>query len=339
MKRKAYRINKTGSIRNLILVEEELAELKANEICVEVKSIGLNFADLFAIWGLYSATPKESFIPGLEYSGIVIKKGSGVSDFKIGEKVIGLTRFGAYATIVNIDAAYVFKLPGNWNFNEGSSLLVNSLTAYYALKVLGNIKNNKTVLIHSAAGGVGIYANRIAKKFNAFTIGTIGNETKRNLLNKEGYNKVIVRSKNFKPQLKESLGNRNLDIVLESIGGEIFKDSFSLLAPEGKLITFGSANFATPGSRPNPFKLVYKYLTRPKIDPMKMINTNRAVMGFNLIWLWEKKDELQNYFMEIQKLNLQKPIVGKEFMFEDLHKAINYLQSGKSVGKVVVKIS
>jgi alcohol dehydrogenase len=145
-----------------------------------------------------------------------------------------------------------------------------------------------------------------------------------------------VRGKNFKQQLSEVLCKRLLKIVLESIGGKIFKDSYSLLAPEGRLITYGSANFATPSSRPNPIKLIYKYLTRPKIDPMKMINTNRAVMGFNLIWLWEKKGELQNYFDEIQKLNLAKPIIGETYSFEDLHRAIQYLQSGKSIGKVVV---
>ena len=337
MLRKVYRINKTGSIKNLILIEENLKEPESNEVCIEVKSIGLNFADLFAIWGLYSATPKESFIPGLEFSGVVIKKGSNVKNYEVGDEIIGLTRFGAYATHVNVNENYIFKLPQNWNFVEGTSLLVNSLTAYYALKILADIKDNKTVLIHSAAGGVGIYANRIAKKFNAFTIGTIGSNSKIRTLKEEGYDRIIVRGKNFKQQLKTALGERSLDIVLESIGGKIFKDSFALLSPEGRLVTFGSANFAMPGSKPNPIKLIYKYLTRPKIDPMKMINTNRAVMGFNLIWLWEKKKELQNYFVEIQKLNLAKPIVGKTFLFTELHKAIQYLQSGKSVGKVVVK--
>ena len=337
MKRKVYRINKTGSIKNLILTEENLTEPQPNEVSIEVKTIGLNFADLFAIWGLYSATPKGSFIPGLEFAGVIIKKGSNVKNFELGEKIIGLTRFGAYATHLNVDRNYIFKLPENWNFEQGASLLVNSLTAFYALKILGDIKINKTVLIHSAAGGVGIYANRIAKKFNAFTIGTIGSKSKINLLREEGYDKIIVRNKNFKEQLKNTLTERSLDIVLESIGGKIFKDSFALLSPEGRLITFGSANFAIPGSRPNPFKLIYKYLTRPKIDPMKMINTNRAVLGFNLIWLWGKKDELQIYFEEIKKLNLEKPIIGKEFSFSDMHKAIQYLQSGKSVGKVVVK--
>jgi len=336
MKRKVYRINKTGSIKNLKLIEEDLAEPQSNEVCVEINSIGLNFADLFAIWGLYSATPKGSFIPGLEFSGVVIKKGGDVKDFNIGDKIIGLKRFGAYASHLNVETDYIFNLPNDWNFEEGTSLLVNSLTAYYALKVLGDIKKNKTILIHSAAGGVGIYANRMAKKFDAFTIGTIGSKTKIDLLKKEGYDEIIVRGKNFKEQLMESLGPHTLDIVLESIGGKIFEDSYSLLAPEGRLITYGSANFASSDSRPNPIKLIHKYLTRPKIDPMKMINTNKAVMGFNLIWLWSKKEELQKYFDEIQKLNLKKPIIGKSFLFEDFHKAINYLQSGKSVGKVVV---
>jgi alcohol dehydrogenase len=338
MKRKVYRINKTGSIKNLHLAEENLEEPKGNEVCVEVKSIGLNFADLFAIWGLYSATPKGSFIPGLEFAGVVIKKGSGINNYKVGDEIIGLTRFGAYTTYLNVDSDYIFKLPQKWNFEQGASLLVNSLTAYYALKVLGNIKDNKTVLIHSAAGGVGIYANRIAKKFNAFTIGTIGSNSKLEILNEESYDKTIVRNKGFKQQLKASLENRLLDIILESIGGKIFEDSFALLSPEGRLITFGSANFATPGSRPNPIKLIYQYFTRPKIDPMKMINTNRSIMGFNLIWLWEKRKELQNYFDEIQQLNLKQPVIGKTFSFENLHKALRHLQSGKSIGKVVVNI-
>ncbi len=338
MKRKVYRINKPGSLKNLQLTEEKLNEPTEHEVLIKVKTIGLNFADLFAIWGLYSATPKESFIPGLEFAGVIVKKGSEVKNFEIGEEIIGLTRFGAYATHLTVDANYIFKLPKEWNFEQGASLLVNSLTAFYALKILGDIENNKTVLIHSAAGGVGIYANRIAKKFNAFTIGTIGNESKIDLLKQEGYDKIIVRSKKFRQQLKDALTNRSLDIVLESIGGNIFKDSFALLSPQGRLITYGSANFAMPGSRPNPLKLIYKYLTRPKIDPMKMINTNRAVLGFNLIWLWEKKNDLQKYYNEITKLNLVKPIIGKVFTFTDLHKAVQYLQSGKSVGKVVVKV-
>jgi alcohol dehydrogenase len=338
MKRKVYRMNKAGSINNLKLIEEILPELDSNEITVEVKSIGLNFADLFAIQGLYSATPKGSFIPGLEYSGIILKTGNGVKDFNAGDKVMGAIRFGSYATHLNIDSRYVLKVPEGWSFEEGSAFTVQALTAYYALLELGNIKNNYTVLIHSAAGGVGIYANRIAKKFNAYTIGTIGSESKRNFLINEGYDYVIVRNNNFDNQLRNALGERKLNLVLESIGGKIFDDSFKALAPSGRIIIYGGAQFMSHSSRPNYFKVFYKLLTRPKVDPLSLSNINKSVMGFNLIYLWDRPDELNNMALEILKMNLQRPYVGKVFPFDNLLPALKYFQTGRSIGKVVVKV-
>jgi len=336
--RKAFRMSKAGSISNLKLVDENLPELNENEVTVEVKAIGLNFADLFAIQGLYSATPKGSFIPGLEYSGIVLNTGSKVSNFKIGDKIMGAIRFGAYTTHLNIDPRYILTLPEGWTFEEGASFIVQSLTAYYSLVELGNIKQNNTVLIHSAAGGVGIYANRIAKKFNAFTIGTIGSESKRNFLLNEGYDEVIVRKDNFSKQLKSALGERKLNLVLESIGGKVFEESFKALAPSGRIIIYGGAHFMSQSSRPNYLKVFYKYLTRPKVDPLSLSNENKSIMGFNLIYLWDRPDELNNMALEILRMNLQRPYVGKVFSFDKLISALKYFQTGKSIGKVVVKV-
>lgn len=337
MKRKVYRMNKAGSLDNLKFMEENLPEPASNEVTVEVKAIGLNFADLFAIQGLYSATPKGSFIPGLEYSGIVIKIGTQVKDFAVGEKIMGAIRFGAYTTHLNIDHRYVLKIPESWSFEEGASFIVQSLTAYYSLVELGNIKPNNTVLIHSAAGGVGIYANRIAKNFNAFTIGTIGSESKRNFLINEGYDEVIVRKKNFGKKLKLALYDRKLNLVLESIGGKIFEESFKALAPSGRIIIYGGAQFMSHSSRPNYLNVLYKYLTRPKVDPLSLSNINKSVMGFNLIYLWDRPDALNNMVIEILKMNLQRPYIGKVFLFDHLIEALRYFQTGKSIGKVVVK--
>ena len=186
MKRKSYRIKKAGSLGNLKLVEEDFPKPTSYEVTIEVKAIGLNFADLFAIQGLYSATPKGSFVPGLEYSGVIINKGTDVTDFELNDKVMGVIGFGAYTTFLNIDHQYVQKLPDEWTFEEGAAFTVQSLTAYYALIELGNIKTNDTVLVHSAAGGVGIYANRIAKKFSAYTIGSVGSNMKVGFLKEEG---------------------------------------------------------------------------------------------------------------------------------------------------------
>ncbi|HEY6436527.1 MAG TPA: zinc-binding dehydrogenase, partial [Ignavibacteriaceae bacterium] len=309
-----------------------------NEVSVEVKSIGLNFADLFAIQGLYSATPKGSFIPGLEFSGVVLRIGRDVKDFKVDDKIMGAIRFGGYATHLNIDTRYILKLPGNWSFEEGSAFIVQALTAFYALVELGNIKNYDTVLIHSAAGGVGIYANRIAKKFNAFTIGTIGSESKRNFLFNEGYDDVILRNNDFGKRLKNALGQRELNIVLESIGGKIFSDSFKALAPSGRIIIYGGAQFMSHSSRPNYLNVFYKYLTRPKIDPLSLSNINKSVMGFNLIYLWDRPDELKRMSEKILAMNLEKPFIGKVFSFDHLSEALKYFQTGKSIGKVVVNM-
>ena len=337
MRRKSFRISKAGSLNNIKLVEEKLPEPEENEVTIEVKTIGLNFADLFAIQGLYSATPKGSFIPGLEYSGIIIKKGKNVLDYEIGTRVMGVIRFGAYTTHLNIDPHYLIKLPEEWSFEEGASFIVQALTAYYSLVELGNIKQNYTVLIHSAAGGVGIYANRIAKNFNAFTIGTIGSESKRNFLINEGYDEIIFRSKSFGKKLRHILEDKRLNIVLESIGGKIFEESFNLLAPSGRIIIYGGAQFMSHSSRPDYLKLIPKYLFRPKVDPLSLSNMNKSIMGFNLIYLWDKPDELKVMIKDILNMNLQKPYIGKVFSFRNLMEALRYFQSGRSIGKVVVK--
>lgn len=338
MVRKVYRINKAGSLSNLKLVDEELTEPKDHEVTIEVKAIGFNFADLFAIQGLYSATPKGSFIPGLEYSGKILHKGKSVKDFEIGDDVIGVIRFGAYTTYLNIDYRYVQKLPVGWTFEEGAAFIVQSITAYYALFELGNLKQNDTVLIHGAAGGVGIYANRIAKKFNAHTIGTVGNSSKLEFLEKEGYDKVIVRGKDFKKQLEKALNGKELNIVLESIGGKIFKESFKQLSPTGRIIIYGGAQFMSHGLKPNYFKLIYQFLTRPKVDPLSLSDTNRSIMAFNLIYLWKKPQEMKRLIELILGMNLKKPHVGNIFPFDKLPVALRLFQSGKTIGKVVIKV-
>jgi alcohol dehydrogenase len=338
MERLAYRINKAGSINKLKLVSENLTNPAEDELTVQVKAIGLNFADVFAIQGLYSATPKESFIPGLEYSGIIIKKGSEVSEFEIGDKIMGAIRFGAYTNYLNINKNYVQKLPNNWSFEEGAAFIVQSLTAYYSLVELGNIKDRSTILIHSAAGGVGIYANRIAKRFNAYTIGSVGSSNKINLLKKEGYDDVIVRDNNFSEKLIKSLGNRDLDIVLECIGGKIFSESFKQMSAGGRIIVYGAAQYSTGSPSPNYFKVAAKFLTRPKVDPLSLSDKNKSVMGFNLIYLWDKVELMKKYLSNILKMNLPKPLIGEVFEFKNLLSAVKKFQTGQTVGKVVVLI-
>ena len=329
---------KAGSINNLKLCEENLPDPSFNQVQIKVEAIGLNFADIFAMYGLYSATPEGSFVPGLEFAGTVSKIGGDVTDFSVGDKIMGVTKFGAYASHLNIEKEYITALPDEWNFGEGAALLVQMLTAYWALIELANIKKNDTVLIHSAAGGVGIWANRIAKCFDAYTIGTIGTTSKAELLKNEGYDDFIVRSENFKSDLKRKLGDRELNIVLESIGGKIFVDSYSTMAKTGRMVVYGSARYAQKGARPNYLKLIWQFLKRPKLDPQKMIEQNKAVLGFNLIHLYDKKEKFREILEDVKRYEIGKPVIGHSFEFKDIKKAIRLFQTGKTTGKVVVYI-
>ena len=194
------------------------------------------------------------------------------------------------------------------------------------------------MLILSGGGGVGLLANRIAKKYNAFTIGTVGRPEKRALLQEEGYDQVIVRGKNFKTDLQQALDGRPLNLIMECIGGKVLKIGYEQLAPMGRMISYGSARYASVGNRPNYFKLLYHYLTRPKIDPQSMTNENKSVMAFNLIFLFQHAEVMHQILEAVSALKLEKPFIGHRLPFEQMREAILLFQTGKTTGKVVLEI-
>jgi len=338
MQRQSYQL-KAGSIANLKLVTSELTDPVGDEVTIAVKAIGLNFADIFAMFGLYSATPKGTFIPGLEYSGEVIKVGPATKTYKVGDKIMGVTRFGGYTSHLNMDEGHILPLPEGWTFEEGAAYLVQVLTAFYGLKNLGAIRENYSILIHSAAGGVGILANRIAKKYGAYTIGSVGSVKKVDFVKQEGYDEVIVRNKStFKNDLTKALGGRELNLVMECIGGSFFKTAYEIMAPEGRVIFYGAARYASPGSRPNYLKVLWEHLTRPMIDPQSMSEINKGILGFNLIYLYERIPLMHSLIDELKDLDIGKPHVGHVFDFPNLIDAIKLFQTGQTIGKVVVKV-
>lgn len=327
---------RAGSLSNLKLQNFELPPPAPGEVSVAVRAIGLNFADIFAIWGLYGATPKGEFTPGLEYSGEVTAVGAGVEHLRPGDRVMGVTRFGAYTTHLNIDARYVLPLPSGWDFPTGAAYLVQTLTAYYGLTTLGALQRGQTLLIHSVAGGVGLQALKIAKAFDCFVVGTVGSVSKVDFVQQEGCDRVIVRGADFEQDLKNALGGRPLEVVMDSVGGRYFTIPFRLLAPMGRVVVFGSARYASVGDRPNYLRLLYHWLTRPKIDPQKLPESNKGVLGFNLIWLYERAELMRRLLQEVETLHLRPPHVGHVFPFEKMREAILLFQSGNTTGKVVV---
>lgn len=345
MIRTVWKIDKAGSINNLSLQTEDLSKRKSGEVMIEVRSIGLNFADIFALQGLYSATPEGSFIPGLEFCGVV-QACSRTSGFKIGDRVMGVTRFGAYASHLNVDARYLTKLPHNWSFAEGAAYLAQALTAWYALHELGNLQKDHMVLVHSAAGGVGLHSLQIIQKAGAHAICTVGNEEKKSFLKKRGVksDQIIVRNKkSFVNDLAGTIKRNKItgfDLILDAVAGPYFDPGMNHLNPAGRYVIFGAADFMNKNKRPNYLRIGWQYLRRPRLDPVNMISANRSLMAFNLIWLWDHHQVMIKLLGSMKKAGLLKtaPFVGHNFSFADAHEAIRKFQSGKTIGKVVLNI-
>ncbi|KAG0592472.1 hypothetical protein KC19_1G254700 [Ceratodon purpureus] len=346
--RQIWRSDKPGKISDLKLVTDELAAPAAGEVQVAVKAVGLNFADVFTCLGLYSASPKGVYTPGLEFAGVVAAVGENVESVKVGDRVLGLTRFGAYASHLNVSPKYLRPCPSDWSYAEAAAYSVQALTMFYALRELGNVQEGQTVLIHSAAGGCGTFALGICKQLKAKVVATVGSEDKvKYLVDYWGadflsYEQIIVRKgggKIFKDQLAanlSTLGVDGFDCIIDAVAGDYFHPGYESLTRGGRHVVYGASNFTPTGDKPNWLTLAWKYIRRPVIDPMQMMSDNKSVMAFNLIWMFDKVEKMERFFEGLQSLNLRAPLVGHTFPFSKALDALRTFQTGKTTGKVVL---
>ncbi len=344
-------MDRAGSLDRLTRRTEDLPDPGPGEARVAVKAIGLNFADIFACLGLYSATPKGSFIPGLECAGVVeaigpaAAEGEASSTIRVGDAVVGLTRFGGYATAINVDRRYLRPIRAGWSVAQAAAYPVQGLTAWYGLVKLGALERDDVVLVQSAAGGVGLNALAIVAALGARAIAVVGQDAKRPwLVEYRGLapEQVIVRDRRgFGAALDRALaaaGADGFDVVFDAVAGPYFEPAYRRLRPEGRLVVYGAADFMPRRSRASYPRLALQYLRRPRLDPLQMISDNRSVMGFNLIWLWDRADLLPEAWAHLDAVIAAPPLVGRSFAFADVPAAMRYLQGGGSIGKVVLEL-
>ncbi|MGI9160363.1 MAG: zinc-binding dehydrogenase, partial [Saprospiraceae bacterium] len=185
---------------------------------------------------------------------------------------------------------------------------------------------------------VGLQALQIARAYDCFTIGTVGSVSKLETGLRAGYDRMIVRGADFAQRLEEALEGRALELVMDSVGGQYFTIPYKMLAPMGRIIVFGSARYTTVGDKPNILHMLRHWLTRPKIDPQELPNKNTGILGFNLIWLYERAPLMHQLLGELAELRLPPPHVGHRYRFEEAREAIRMFQTGKTVGKVVLEL-
>lgn len=336
-------IHKAGDYRELKLETSPDLEPSDNEMVVEVKATGVNYADVIIRWGLYESAKKLvgwPITPGFEFSGIIKRVGSRITKFKVGDPVLGISLFNAYASEVKVPEHQVYHLPKNMSFEEAASFPAVFMTAYHAL--FQNIVTRKgmSALIHSAAGGVGSSLIQLCKIAGIETIGVVGSSHKVVTLKKLGCDHIIDKSKVDLWQTVKSLRPEGVDLIFDANGANSLKESYAHLATCGKLMAYGAHNFfPKTGGKVNYLKLIANYLQTPRFNPLDMTSDNKSIITFNLSFLFHRTDLLNEAMVDLLKwhgegkIQLLSPTCYSLERVGDAHRD---LESGSTVGKLVL---
>jgi len=318
---KAVRVRSFGSVEQLELIEKEDPHVGEEEVMVRLNACGLSFADVLQRQGLYHGGPQPPFFPGLEASGTIEKTGLSVTSVSTGLRVSIIASHGLHADRAVVNAQNCIPLPEAIADDEGAAFPVQYLTAYHSLVTVAKAIAGETVLIHAAAGGLGTAAIQVAKLLGLVVIGTASTEKKRQYALEVGAD-LATSYDSFDVDVLRVTNKKGPEIILESIGGEIFRRSIAILPPLGRLIVLGFT-----GMQPRP------------VDTLKLLFSSHAVMGFHLNSLLRNQDLLHDSIRKIitwisdGKLKVR---IGHVFPLAEIGKAHKLLESRESCGKIIL---
>jgi NADPH:quinone reductase-like Zn-dependent oxidoreductase len=339
---RALVITKHGPPEVLKVLERPDPRPGPGEVRIAVRAAGINFADLLARLGLYPDAPKTPCVVGYEVAGEVESLGDGVEGVEVGARVMAPTKFGGYAELAVAPASDLVPLPDSWSFEEGAALPVVYATAYACVVRYGAVHDGERVLVQAAAGGVGIAATQIAKRYGAEVFGT-ASASKHEAIRGFGVDHAIdYRSTDFADEVRRITGDkRPLDLVIDGIGGASFKKGFALLRPGGRLVMIG-VSAVMEGERRNLARAARTVLSMPRFNPLKMMSDSRAAIGVNMLRIWQDKGSMMAEYggplTELIEDGTIKPVVAEAFPLERGPDAHRYVAERKNVGKVVLTV-
>ncbi len=318
-------------------------EVGPGQVRIAVRAAGLNFADTMARTGVYPDAPKTPCVLGYEVAGEVESVGPGVDSFRVGQRVMAGTRFGGQADLATAQAVDVMPLPERLSFEQGAAVCVNYGTAYAALMIMGGLRAGSRVLIHAAAGGVGIAATQIARNVGAEIFGT-ASPGKHDAIRAQGVHHAIdYRSQDFKAEVRRLTNGEGVDLVLDAMGPTSFSKDYRILRPGGRLIMYGLSEAFDENGR-NLRALVASVLrmptaTMPWWHAGRLLNQNRGVFGLNLLSWWKREGSMHRItsplLADLEEGRLS-PVIARSFPFAEAGAAHRYLAERSNVGKVVL---
>jgi NADPH:quinone reductase-like Zn-dependent oxidoreductase len=308
------------------------------EVRVRVRASGLNFADVMGRLGIYPDAPPTPCVMGYEVSGVVDAAGEGVTAPRPGERVVAMTRFGGHADVVVVPAAQAIPLPEGMSFEVAAAIPVTYLTAWHMLFAVGHLSPGQVVLVHMAAGGVGIAALQLARTVPGVTVLGTASAAKHEVLREEGcHHPIDYRTADYAAEVRRLTGGKGVHLVLDALGGADWRKGYGLLRPAGMLVAFGVANMAS-GERRNLWTVLRQFLASPRFSPIALMNDNRAVAGVNVGHLW---GEAEMMMAELQAVlghwrnGVVRPRIDSTYPLERAAEAHRRLQSRQSVGKIL----
>ncbi len=321
---KAWRVNDWCEPDQMEFADIPIPEPKSGEIRIKNRAAALNFYDILMIQGKYQVKPPRPFTPGSEVSGIVDAVGEGVAGFAIGDRVQAMALGGTFCEYSIAPAGKAFRIPDAMSFEEAAAMIVIYQTSYFALMHRTRVKPGEWLLVHAAAGGVGLSAAQIGRTLGARVIATAGSEEKLQFCLSQGAEHALnYRDPGWVDQVKQITGGRGADIIYDPVGGEVFDLSTKCIAHEGRLLVIGFAGGAIPSIAANRILL-------------KQISIIGVYWGGYLEHHPEYMHEAQAALFKMYEAGQIKPVVSQTFPLADAVKALQALAARKTFGKVVL---
>jgi NADPH2:quinone reductase len=308
----------------LAVAEVPEPKLGPGQIGVEVRAAGCNFFDILLVQGRYQVKPPFPFVPGGEIAGVVYEVGSGVRGFAVGDRVLASVPMGGYAERAAVPALMAHRMPAAMSFEEGAGFPIVYPTSYAALVYRAALRPGETLLVHAAAGGVGLAAVQIGKALGARVIATAGGPEKLAVARDAGADVGIdYLVEDFVERVKEATGGRGADVIYDSVGGDVFDRSLKCIAWSGRLLVIGFAGG-----------------TIPQVAANRVLLKNVSIVGLHWgAYAKHEPERIPETFAALFQLYEEKkirPVVFGSYPLEEAPAALAALGSRKTHGKVVL---
>jgi len=299
-------------------------ELRPGTLAVDVRAAGCNFSDILMVQGKYQVKPPFPFVPGGEVAGVVRAVGEGVEGFSVGDRVLGAPGVGGFAEVVVMPASGSFQLPDEMSFEEGAALPIIYPTSYAALVDRARLQPGEDLLVHAAAGGVGIAAVQIGKALGARVIATAGGAEKCELAVRQGAEVAIdYREEDFVARVMELTEGRGASVIYDSVGGDTFEKSLKCIAWNGRLLVIGFASG-----------------TIPSVETNRILLKNIAVVGLH----WSayptrepgRIPQILHALFGLYREGRIRPVLFDSYPLAKVSEALTALGARRTHGKVIV---